>query len=68
MALALMFYHGRSVVLAGEPREIVNSVGDRVITKSWFDELKNFLQEKWALANLVTTYCLAPRGCAARAA
>ena len=48
LALALMFYHGRSAVLAGEPWEIVNSVGDRVITKPWFDEMKKFLQKKWA--------------------
>lgn len=31
VALALIFYHGAPVALAGEPLEVVKSVGDRVI-------------------------------------
>jgi len=40
LVFALMFYRSRSVLRAGDPLVIVKSVGDRVITKSWFDELK----------------------------
>jgi len=42
-----MFFRGPSMLLAGAPFEIVNSVGDRVLTKSWFDELNKLLQKMW---------------------
>ena len=41
-----MFHRDPQVLQAGEPLAIANSVGDRVITKSWLDELKLLLLKR----------------------